>query len=205
MKWLTEIIATLALIASIASVIYAKQQTAIAEEQANIAKHSYEASIEQFNLAKKAQETAEANYKIAVDQLELQRNIVAADNRFTVVIGTDADENLDGILSNAQNISFSLINGSKNAVVYRVTIRSEGIGLFWQKMTPSKMFYALQMDKRPVLVQPNTSYQRAFSVWVGQNPAPRAKIGIYVNDELAAEYNYVFNPSTLSYTHQRSL
>ena len=204
MKWFSEVISALALLVSMMSAIYAHYQTVAAEEQVQVAKQSYDASIKQLVLAQKAQQTSEANYKLSLDQLELQKDIVASDNRYQVVIGADSDKNLQGSLSNAQSINFSFLNGSKNAVTYRVTIRSEGVGLFWSGMQADKMYYRMQLDHRPIFMQPSEIYRRSFGVWIGKTPAPKAKISIYVNDELVAEYNYKYNVSTSTYIYQHS-
>jgi hypothetical protein len=199
MKQIKEIISVLALLVAVASVVYARLQTIAAEDQVQIAKQSYAASIDQLKLAQQAQQIAEASYRVSIDQLDLQRTVVAADNRFQVVIGADSDENLQKSLSNGQDVSFSLFNGSKNAVAYHVLVKSDGIGLNWSGRTPEKMYYVMPMDARPVLLQTNEFYKRSFSVWFSKLPVSAAKIGIYVNDVLAVEYSYTYSQLTKTY------
>lgn len=66
-------VACLALVVAVISCAYSVIQT-------GIAKKSYEASVSQLDVAKQAQMTAEANYKITFDQLELQKRVVAAES-----------------------------------------------------------------------------------------------------------------------------
>lgn len=194
----SDLIASLALLVAGATAFFAWQQTNATEEQAVIAKQSYDASVEQLALARAAQQTA-------ADQLELQRRALAAERRNSLVLGEDADRNLGSDLSNGQNVSFSLFNGSKDGVIYRVEIKSEGVGVFWGGATvPNKMYYHLPFDKREQYVPSLGTYERTFSVWVGRPAAPKAKISIYVNEQLSAEYNYWLDPKVQKYVYQKS-
>jgi hypothetical protein len=183
---LSDIIAFFALIVAIVGCIYSVVQAGIADK-------SYEASVAQLNLAKKAQDTAEDNYRVALQQLELQRRTVAAEANYRVTIGHDTDANLQRDLVSGQDIAFSLQNGSKLPLSYKVIVRSEGMGVFWQNQMPNKLFFQLPMDQRPILLQPLETYKNVFSIWFPQASLPNAKLQIYVNDELAVEYRYIFD------------
>ena len=140
----------------------------------------------------------------AYEQVKLQRRATALESQFVVVLGLNTDKNLEANLSNGQNVNFSFSNGSKLAVSYKVDVRTEGVGVFWPNQTPDKMYYRLNFDRRPVLLQPLDRYTANFNVWIGNPTSSNAKITIYVNDEPQVGYEYIFDDAKKMYVFKSS-
>jgi hypothetical protein len=192
-------LSTVAILISVASLWYAKEQSQSASEQSDIARQSYLAAIDQLKVAKKAQETAEATYRISIDQWRDQKQAQARDASYEVIPSVEMDTQLEGDIINGKNVEVSFSNESKEPVPYDVEINTEGIGLFWPNQSPQKMFYSHRPSKYADVIRPTAFYKKSFSLWISSKPSERASISIVVNKKLIRKYDYIYSPKERKY------
>lgn len=188
--WSPAVLATL-LIAGM-SLWYTKQQTTTAKEL-------LASATEQLELAKVAQTTAEKNYLVAKQQLDIQRQALEEDNKFPIVYDRAFLNALISPIQNQQMINVAFINRTKRAQSYWVAVEADGMGVYWLNAKPDKILNRIYLDRNPVVVAPDGEYRESFIVWHTTQPPASARLRLYINDVLKQENSYHYNAAQRAY------
>lgn len=184
--WSPIVIAMFSLFIAGMSLWYTKQQT-------TTAKKSLVSATEQLELAKVAQATAEKNYLVAKQQLDIQRQSLEDDNKFPVVYDRVFLNALISPIQNQQVITVAFVNRTKRAQSYWVAVEAEGVGVYWVNARPDKIVNRIYLDRNPVVVAPDAEYRESFVVWHATQPLTSARLRLYINEVLKLENNYHYN------------
>jgi len=205
--WLSLAISVISLGVAAYSAVNATSQTSIshdsldtAVEQLITAKKAYETAAQQLQIAKNSQETAEKSYQLAKDQFDFNRQSSEEENKYPLVY---AQAFLDAIASDLPNktvLPFTFVNKTKRSRHYRVSVESEGFGVYWENMIPQSLENKIFLDRNPVVLSPESAHSRPFVIWHGVQPAAVGILRLRVNDEVVLQRFYDYNATTKAYS-----